>query len=210
MILQQLVKSYKNSRKKRILLFIISVTLLLPSLSIAIEETARPAEWAVPIKEAGLPNFHKVSDDLYRGAQPEKEGIPVLKKMGIKTIVNLRNFHSDEDIIGDVSIGYIRIPMNAWSPSEEDVIAFLKIVTDKNKTPVFVHCLHGADRTGMMNAIYRMAVQGWSKEEAVREMREGGYGYHEIWKNIPRFIDKLDIEKIREKVEILKKGQRTP
>jgi len=201
-MMQQRVKSHKNDGKKRFLLSLIALILLLPSLSLALEEAARPVKWAVPIKEAGLPNFHKVSDDLYRGAQPEKEGIPILKKMGIKTIVNLRNFHSDEDEIGNISIGYERIPMNAWSVSEEDVIAFLKIVTDKNKTPVFVHCLHGADRTGMMNAVFRMAVQGWSKEEAIREMKEGGYGYHEIWKNIPRFLDRLDIKKVREKAGI--------
>lgn len=198
----QPVKTNKRMSKKAFLLLILTITLFLPSFSLALEETARPAQWAVPIKEAGLPNFHKVSDDLYRGAQPEKEGIPVLKKMGIKTIVNLRNFHSDKDEIGDIEIGYERIPMNAWSVSEEYVIAFLKIVTDKDKTPVFVHCLHGADRTGMMNAVYRMVVQGWSKEEALKEMKEGGYGYHEIWKNIPRFLEGLDIEKLREKVGI--------
>ena len=202
----QLVKTNKRMSKKAFLLLILTITLFLPSFSLALEETARPTQWAVPIKEAGLPNFHKVSDDLYRGAQPEKEGIPVLKKMGIKTIVNLRNFHSDKDEIGDIEIGYERIPMNAWSVSEEYVIAFLKIVTDKDKTPVFVHCLHGADRTGMMNAVYRMAVQGWSKEAALKEMKEGGYGYHEIWKNIPRFLEGLDIEKLREKARIGKKS----
>ncbi|MDH3973514.1 MAG: dual specificity protein phosphatase family protein [Deltaproteobacteria bacterium] len=207
MMLPQLIKINKKSKwRSGFLLFIISVAFLLPAAFAppAPGERARPEKWALPINEKGLPNFHKVSRHLYRGAQPEKEGIPILKKMGIKTIVNLRNFHSDLDEIGDVTIGYERIPMNAWSLNEADVIAFLKIVTDKSKTPVFVHCLHGADRTGMMNAVYRMAVQGWSKEEALKEMVEGGYGYHEIWKNIPRFLDKLDIETIREKAGISK------
>ncbi len=65
-------------------------------------------------------------------------------------------------------------------------------------TPILVHCQHGADRTGVMSVIYRVAVQGWSKEEAIREMVKGGINYHEIWINIPPWIRKLDIEKIRE------------
>ena len=60
-----------------------------------------------------------------------------------------------------------------------------------------MHCQHGADRTGAMSALYRIAVQGWSKEEAIREMVHGGFNYHEIWINRPRWIRELDIGRIR-------------
>jgi protein tyrosine phosphatase (PTP) superfamily phosphohydrolase (DUF442 family) len=40
--------------------------------------------------------------------------------------------------------------MKAWHPEEKEIVKFLKTVTDKTKTPVFVHCQHGADRTGLM------------------------------------------------------------
>jgi protein tyrosine phosphatase (PTP) superfamily phosphohydrolase (DUF442 family) len=162
----------------------------------------RPPEWATPIVKEGLPNFHKVSQDLYRGAQPTIAGIKQLKDMGIKTIINLRSFHSDKDEIGDVEIGYEHIYMKAWYPEEKEIVKFLKIVTDKEKTPVFVHCRYGADRTGLMCAIYRVAVCGWSKESAADEMIYGGFGFHLIWGKLCDYFMSLDIEAVKDKAGI--------
>ena len=94
--------------------------------------------------------------------------------MGIKTIINLRSFHSDRDEIGQAALAYEHIYMKAWHPEEKEVVRLLKIVTDPKRTPVLVHCQHGADRTGTMVAVYRIAVQGWSKAEAIRELTQGG------------------------------------
>jgi protein tyrosine/serine phosphatase len=124
--------------------------------------------------------------------------------MGIKTIVNLRAFHSDKDEIGDTDLSYEHIRMKAWRPKEEEIIRFLKIVTDKNRTPVFIHCLHGSDRTGTMCAIYRIVVCGWTKKEAIKEMKKEQFGFHKILINLPRFIKKLDIDKIKKKSGIKK------
>ena len=44
-----------------------------------------------------------------------------------------------------------------------------------------MHCQQGADRTGTMMAFYRIAVQGWPKDDAIAEMKNGGYGFHSIW-----------------------------
>ena len=127
-------------------------------------ETQRPANWATPLQgKPGLPNFHQVSDTLYRGAQPEEEGFAELKKMGIKTVVNLRTFHSDRDECAEAGLDYIKINMQAWEGETEEIVDFLKIVTDPEKQPVFVHCQHGADWTGTVCAFYRMAIEGWSK-----------------------------------------------
>ncbi|MDH4319082.1 MAG: dual specificity protein phosphatase family protein [Desulfobulbaceae bacterium] len=161
------------------------------------EEQQRPASWAQAQHLAGVPNFHKVSDILYRSAQPTDEGMENLKKFGVETIVNLRSFHSDREKIGYTGMAYEHIYMKAWHPEEEDVVRFLQIVTNPRRSPVLVHCQHGADRTGTMVALYRIIVQGWSKEEALREMTEGGFGFHEIWVNLLPWIEKLDIEKIR-------------
>ena len=65
--------------------------------------------------------------------------------------------------------------------------------------PVFVHCLHGADRTGTMCAAYRVVVDGWTKQQAIDEMTKGGYGFHPVWANLPKFIENLDVEKIKAK-----------
>jgi protein tyrosine phosphatase (PTP) superfamily phosphohydrolase (DUF442 family) len=172
-----------------------------PAAALAVASTAapaeRPAEWAKAIEKPGLPNLHKVSGDLYRGAQPDKEGYAQLKALGIKTVLNLRAFHSDRAEVRAAGMGYESISMKAWHPEDEDVVKFLKIATDKSRTPVFVHCQYGADRTGTMCAIYRIAVCGWSKEEAIREMTEGGFGFHKAWQNLVRYIEGLDVEKLK-------------
>ncbi len=162
----------------------------------------RPAHWAVPMKMEGVPNLHKVSDTLYRSAQPSAEGMKNLRAMGIETIVNLRSFHSDRDEIGDTGLAYEHIHMKAWHAEEEDVVKFLQIVTNPKRCPVLVHCQHGADRTGTMCAVYRVAVQGWSKEEALKEMMQGGFGFHGIWENLIQWINGLDIEGIKRKAGI--------
>ena len=154
-------------------------------------------KWAQRLELVGVPNLHKVSQQLYRGAQPSAEGMRELKKLGIKTIVNLRSFHSDRDEIGDTGLGYEHIFMKTWHPESKEVVRFLKIVTDPNQAPVFLHCQRGADRTGTMCAIYRVAVQGWSKAEAIKEMTKGGFGFFEGWKNLVAYINKLDVNDIK-------------
>ena len=157
----------------------------------------RPETWAQPVKLSGVPNLYRVSGELYRGDQPSPQGMQNLKNLGLKTIINLRSFHSDRDEIGDTGLAYEHITMKAWHPEEKEAVRFLKIVTDPQRAPVLVHCQHGSDRTGTMIAVYRLAVQGWSKAEAIREMTEGGFGFHWIWNNLPQWIEKLDIDRIK-------------
>ena len=183
-----------------------ATTILLSSFllgcQVGLPQTPRPARWARPIQREGVPNLYEVSKDLYRSAQPTEEGMANVKGLGVVTVVNLRSFHSDRDEIGSIDLRYEHIPMKAWHPEVEDVIRFLKIVTDEKRLPVLVHCQHGADRTGAMCAIYRVAVEGWTKEEAIREMKHGGYGFHLIWENLVRWVREMDIDRIREKAGI--------
>ena len=150
--------------------------------------TTRPSNWAEPITLAGVPNLHKVTDNLYRSAQPTAEGMSNLAELGIKTVINLRDNHSDKDEIGELPLNARRIEIFAGNMKDEYVEEFLSIVNDTSAVPVLVHCLHGADRTGTMCAMYRILCQGWSPNDAINEMENGGYGYHSIWSNIPRFI----------------------
>jgi len=161
-------------------------------------------KWAERIELPGLPNLHKVSKELYRGAQPTAEGMKQLEKLGIKTVINLRSLHSDRDEMKGTALSYEHISMTTWNVEDKDVIRFLQIVTDSSRTPVFVHCQHGADRTGTMCAIYRIAVQDWSKDEAVEEMTKGGFGYHSIWQNLPNYIRNLDVQKVKHKANMNK------
>ena len=62
-------------------------------------DSAATSTWAQAVEQPGLPNLHKVSDDLYRGAQPTAEGIKQLQALGIKTIINLRSSDTDRDLL---------------------------------------------------------------------------------------------------------------
>ncbi|MBI5778242.1 MAG: dual specificity protein phosphatase family protein [Planctomycetes bacterium] len=147
----------------------------------------------------GLSNFAKVSETLYRGAQPDKEGFAELKKLGIKTIINLRANHSDIEMMKGLGLQYCFIPSDSGDIKEENVAAFLKVVTNPAHQPVFVHCAHGADRTGTMIAVYRICFQNWSRQDALNETDV--FGRHTIYPNIPRYIMGFDIEAIKKKAE---------
>lgn len=155
---------------------------------------------AVRIDLAGCPNLCKVSDTLYRGAQPTAEGFANLKKLGIKTIVSLRDHHSDEALLAGTGLAYVSAATDTWELTSDKVAAFLRIAVDPNAAPVFVHCQHGADRTGAMVAAYRMVVQDVEKKKAIREMTHGGFGYHPLWTELPNFLRKLDVETMKKQI----------
>lgn len=171
-----------------------------------ISTTNRPLSWAQPLKLEGVDNLHKINDGLYRSAQPTSKGMDNLKAMGIKTVINLRTLHSDRDEIGKIAIQREEIPVTTWDPEQGEAVQFLKIATDPSRLPVLFHCHYGSDRTGTMCAVYRIAVQGWTKEEAILEMKQGGYGFHEIWSNLPQWILHLDIEKLKKDAGIQTNG----
>ena len=79
---------------------------------------------------------------------------------------------------------------------------FLRTTTDPKLMPVLVHCEHGSDRTGVCMAAYRVVVQGWTKEDAIREMTEGDYGYHGIWENLIDYVQKMDVDAMRRKIRL--------
>ena len=160
-------------------------------------QNTRPAEWAVRLEMKGLPNLHRVTPTLYRSAQPDATSGEALQKLGIKTVLSFRKRDKDKPLHKIPGIVFKRYPLYTWHIEEKDILAVLRILNDPANQPVLVHCTHGADRTGLMMASYRMIVQNWSKETAVAEMKQGEYEYHVIWKNIERRIEKLDIEKMR-------------
>ncbi len=159
--------------------------------------SARPLAWAQPVRRSGLPNLHRVDENFYRGAQFSSAGAPELTGLKIRTVVNLRSLHSDRRRLKGQPLRYEHIHTEAWHISERDMVAFLRLVTDPKAQPVFVHCAHGADRTGFMTALYRVAVHGWTKDQAVREMIDGGYGFHAMWGNLVTKLYEVDVEQLK-------------
>ena len=159
--------------------------------------TNRPANWAQPLTTPGLRNFYQVTANLYRGAQPTPEGMRTLKARGIRTVINLRAYHSDKDEVAGTGLKSVRFEAKPWHPEEEDVVGFLKAATDTNNVPVFVHCQRGADRTGMMCAMYRIVVCGWTKAEAIDEMKNGGFDFNPAWHDLVRFIERADVADLK-------------
>ena len=120
--------------------------------------------------------------------------------IGIKTVLNLRRHHSDEYEAKHTDLKLERIKMNPGKIRDEDIIQALKIIKNSPK-PILVHCWHGSDRTGVVIAMYRLVFENYSKDEAIRELRERKYGYHEaVYGNIVKYIENVDIEKMKEEI----------
>ena len=160
----------------------------------------RPAEWARPIRLVGVPNLHQVTHSVYRSAQPTAEGMKNLQELGVRTVINLRAFHSDRDEVSETGLLNEELSVKTWHIEDEDVVRVLRVVKDPANGPYLIHCQHGADRTGTMVAMYRMVIQGWPRDKTIDELVNGGYGFHSIWKNILAYLREVDVEKIKAEV----------
>ncbi|WP_439890147.1 dual specificity protein phosphatase family protein [Ralstonia sp. 25C] len=162
----------------------------------------RPLQWAQNVPESPVSNLHRITPSLYRSAQLSKDDVPQLQKLGIKKVISFRAFHSDSEILAGSGITLQRIPINTWNIRDTDMVTALKALRAlDHEGPVLIHCQHGADRTGLVSALYRVVYQGWTKEQALEELQHGGYGFHAIWQNITHYLQRVDIEQLRRQVE---------
>jgi hypothetical protein len=96
--------------------------------------------------------------------------------------------------------------MTAFGLRDDRVLEALKILTDPAMRPIAVHCQHGADRTGALVALYRMVVQGWSKEDALAEMDGGGFHHSSWFRNLDRYVARADVTALRRALGIAVPG----
>lgn len=183
---------------------------LLVFLSVPLTAAERPAEWAQPVAVEGVGNLHRITPFLYRSEQPTRKGMANLEKLGIKTVIDLRAYHSDKAELKGTKLASVDLDIKTWRIKDEQVVTVLKTIRAQENGPFLIHCQHGADRTGAMSAMYRIVEQGWTKEAALRELREGGYGYHAVWKNIIRYIERVDVARIREGLDAATKKDAAP
>ncbi|MGH9602414.1 MAG: fused DSP-PTPase phosphatase/NAD kinase-like protein [Terriglobales bacterium] len=168
------------------------------ALSLSAQQTlAHPSQnvasaAAVKLKQPGLPNFGRVNQRLYRGGQPEPEGYDALRKLGVGIVVNFNT--SEEGIreeraeVESRGMRYVSIPWSPRSlPRREQVAEFFRLLRENPDAEIFVHCRRGADRTGVMLAAYRMAIDGWTPEQALTEMER--FKFHGFWyRHLKRYV----------------------
>jgi uncharacterized protein (TIGR01244 family) len=142
---------------------------------------ATVAQEQVRYKE--LPNFQRVNEKLFRGAQPRLNGLERLSKLGIKTIINLRDDDErallEERQAREAGLDYFNVPVAKFGrPDDAEIEKVLAIINSPEKQPVFVHCKYGADRTGVVVGAYRILHEGWTSERAKAEAKRYGM---KIW-----------------------------
>ena len=130
---------------------------------------------------SSIPNFVQVTPDLYRGGIPGADGIAYLAKIGVKTILDMET--TDSEISSEletasalsISVISLELPPLAFRPTTRRMNEVISVLKDPANYPLFVHCKHGQDRTGVAIGLYRVYVQGWTPAAAYQEMIERGF-----------------------------------
>jgi protein tyrosine/serine phosphatase len=138
----------------------------------------------------------KVSEGIYRG--PRLDDLNELKSLKIQTILNLEDnseaIQKESEAAEQLGIVMINIPMSGISrPKPADLLRAVKVIEDQDSSPIYVHCLHGRDRTGFVIAAYKILHNGWTVEKAYQEAVEKGHNrwFHDLilgWKESLRSI----------------------
>lgn len=170
---------------------------LFATVQVQADETrsTRPAEWAQPVEVQY--NLYQMSPTLYRSALPDRGAVQLLEKLKVATVINFLP-ESDASWLSTPGITQVQLPYRTNHVDDADVLATLRAIQSaESNGPVLMHCKHGSDRTGLMAAMYRVVVQGWSKEDALNEMTQGGFGDSTHFKDGVRYMMKADVEKLR-------------
>ena len=160
----------------------------------------RPTHWAKELNRAE--NFYQISADVFRSEQPDVNLVPQLKQNRIDVVINLRSRDLDSTQLKDQNLKLIHIPINTWSINREDLLQVMFEIQQAKafEQKILIHCYHGSDRTGASIAMYRIIFENWSTQDALDEMKYGGYGFHPIWINIEKIFTPENIRWIREQL----------
>ncbi|MCD9570757.1 tyrosine-protein phosphatase [Pseudomonas protegens] len=166
-----------------------------PQVQAAEAPSSRPDQWAQPVEKQY--NLYQMSPTLYRSALPDKGAVPLLQQLKVATVINFLP-ESDASWLSAPGINQVQLPYRTNHVDDADVLKALRAIQSAEaQGPVLMHCKHGSDRTGLMSAMYRVVIQGWSKEEALNEMTQGGYGDSSHFKDGIRYMMQADVDKLR-------------
>jgi tyrosine-protein phosphatase SIW14 len=139
-----------------------------------------------------IDNFGQVNANYYRGAQPQGRDYADLKALGVKTVINLTSDDADANeqaMVTQAGMAYFQIPMTTHvAPTAAQLSQFLELVNDPANQPVYVHCVGGRHRTGVMTAVYRMINDKWTADRAFSEMKRYKFGADFLHSEFKAFV----------------------
>jgi tyrosine-protein phosphatase SIW14 len=164
-----------------------------PTSTVAAERTVAAAASTAPAAMANvrIENFGRVNDHYYRGAQPKGGDFADLAALGIKTVIDLaeEGDRAEEANATKAGMKFVRIPMTTHeTPGPQTIAKFLALVNDPASQPVYVHCMGGRHRTGVMTAIYRMTADAWTPLRAFSEMKQYKFGADFLHQEFKDFV----------------------
>ena len=169
-----------------------SVVSAMFALSVAIPAAAQTAATVSAAPRVRIDNFGKINANYYRGAQPQGRDYADLAALGVKTVIDLTDDDgqaSEPAMVKGAGMKSVKIPMNGHVPPTPAQLAqFLAIVNDPASQPVYVHCVGGKHRTGVMTAAYRMINDGWTSDRAFSEMKQYKFGMDFLHPEFKRFV----------------------
>ncbi len=168
--------------------------------SSVLADAQRPDHWGLAI--AKKHNFYQVNSWLYRSEQPSDLLLPYLQQQKIDIVINLRTRNEDLTLLKHQNIQLIHIPINTWDIQRQQIVKVMQILQKAQAAHqrVLIHCYHGSDRTGTMVAMSRILLENWSSDDAINEMKHGGYGFHPIWMNIDGLFKTKNIDWMRQQL----------
>jgi tyrosine-protein phosphatase SIW14 len=167
-----------------------SIVATIFALALTVPAAAQNA--AFSLSRIRINNFGMVNTNYYRGAQPQGHDYSDLAALGVKSVIDLTDTDgvaSEPAMVKSAGLKSFKIPMSVHvPPTRAQLDEFMKIVTDPQNQPVYVHCVGGRHRTGVMTAAYRMINEGWTGQRAFAEMKNYKFGADFLHPEFKSFI----------------------
>ena len=120
---------------------------------------------------------NRVTDDLWRSAQPAPRHLKAAKDAGFRTILNLRGARENDggyllerEACAALGLTLVDFPIRSRSPMEKPTLLAALDLWDTLEYPVLMHCKSGADRTGFMATLYRWQHVGLPLDQAMGQL----------------------------------------
>ena len=156
-------------------------TTILMAIMLSLASISALADSEEKGSDSNLPRFFEVvATQIFRGGQPNDQGLIELAQMKMKTILDLRD---EKDLIPiesakvrKLGLNFISVPLSAWqAPKDSDIALILSALNKVELRPIFIHCQHGQDRTGLVVGLFRFFDQNVAASQAYAEMKSKGF-----------------------------------